>query len=93
MRAALDAEATRVGQGLLHSQLADVAERLGEHSLALEYWLDGASFTAWAGLSEILGRTLRRIALVVSSITTPRLAPCSSEPGSSAPEGRGSQGG
>ena len=54
-----------VGQGLLHSMLADVAERLGEHRLALEYWLDGASSTAWAGLSEVLGRTLRRIALLL----------------------------
>ncbi|MCJ7438220.1 MAG: adenylate/guanylate cyclase domain-containing protein, partial [Acidimicrobiia bacterium] len=63
MRAALAAESSGAGQGLLHTMLADVAERLGEHRLALEYWLDGARFTAWAGLSEVLGRTLRRIAL------------------------------
>ena len=62
---ALDAESSRVGQGLLHSMLADVAERLGENQLALEYWLDGASSMAWAGLSELLGRNLRRIALLV----------------------------
>jgi hypothetical protein len=49
---------------MLHSQLADVAERLGEHRLALEYWLDGATLLAWAGMTEVLGRTLRRIALL-----------------------------
>jgi predicted ATPase/class 3 adenylate cyclase len=65
MRAALDAEPTRLGQGLLHSMLADVAERLGERRLALEYWLDGATDTAWVGLSELLGRNLRRIGLLL----------------------------
>jgi predicted ATPase/class 3 adenylate cyclase/tetratricopeptide (TPR) repeat protein len=64
MRAALDAASSEAGRGLLHSMLADVAERLGERRLALEYFLDGASFTAWAGLSEVLGRLLRRIALL-----------------------------
>jgi predicted ATPase/class 3 adenylate cyclase len=63
MRAALDGESSRVGQGLLHPMLADVAERVGEPRLALEYWLEGANDMAWAGLSELLGRALRRIAL------------------------------
>ena len=64
MRAALAVEMTRFEGGLLHSMLADVAERLGERRLAIECWLDGATDTAWAGLSEILGRNLRRIALL-----------------------------
>ena len=65
MRESLAAESTRFGQGLLHSMLADVAERLGDRKLAFEYWLAGASATAWAGLSELLGRNLRRIAFLL----------------------------
>jgi hypothetical protein len=65
MRAALDTGQSRVGQGLLRSMLADVAERLGERRLALEYGVDGVTSTAWAGLSEVLGRNLRRIALLL----------------------------
>ena len=65
MHESLAAESSRFGQGLLHSMLADVAERLGDRKLALEYWLAGASATAWAGLSELLGRNLRRIAFLL----------------------------
>ena len=43
MRAALATDMSRFEQGLLHSMLADVAERLGEPRLALECWLDGAA--------------------------------------------------
>ena len=64
MRAALDAHTGRLGVGLLRSMLADVAERLGDRRLAIEYWLDGAIETEWAGLSELLGRNLRRIGLL-----------------------------
>lgn len=65
MEAAHEATPSGVAQGLMHSMLSDVAERLGERNLALEYALDGATTTAWGGLSDILGRNLRRIGLML----------------------------
>ena len=45
--------------------LGDVAERLGDHRLALELFVAGMEAFHWLGHSEVLGRMLRRIGLLL----------------------------
>src|SRR4030095_3337053 len=49
----------------LHSILGDVAERLGDRRRALEYFAAGMDEVHWLGQSEIVGRMLRRIGLLL----------------------------
>jgi len=55
----------RIGVGPMHGMLADVAERLGDPRLALEYWVLGLDEMERQGSTELLGRTYRRIGLLV----------------------------
>jgi predicted ATPase/class 3 adenylate cyclase len=49
----------------IHSVLGDVAERLGDHRLALEYFVLGMDEHHWLGGTELTGRMLRRIGLLL----------------------------
>jgi hypothetical protein len=49
----------------VHSILGDVAERLGEHRIALEYFVMGMDEHHWTGQQELTGRMLRRIGLAL----------------------------
>jgi predicted ATPase/class 3 adenylate cyclase len=55
----------RAPAGPLHAMLGDVAERLGDRRLALEYFALGMDEAEWLGWTEILGRTHRRIGLLI----------------------------
>src|SRR6185295_3488418 len=48
-----------------HSILGDVAERLGDHRLALQYFTMGMDEHHWLGQRELTGRILRRIGLAL----------------------------
>jgi hypothetical protein len=50
----------------VHSVLGDVAERLGDHPLALEYFVLGMDEHYWLGSIELVGRMLRRIGLALA---------------------------
>jgi len=50
----------------VHSILGDVAERLGDHRLALLYFVMGMDEHHWLGQSELAGRMLRRIGLALA---------------------------
>ncbi len=49
----------------VHGMLGDVAERLGDHRLALEYFVLGMDKLDWLGQTELAGRMLRRIGLIL----------------------------
>jgi hypothetical protein len=53
------------GIGPIHGMLGDVAERLGDRRLALEYFALGMDEAEWVGWTEVLGRLHRRIALLI----------------------------
>jgi hypothetical protein len=50
----------------VHSILGDVAERLGDHRLALQYFVVGMDEHHWLGQRELAGRMLRRIGLALA---------------------------
>jgi predicted ATPase len=49
----------------IHSILGDVAERLGDHQLALQYFVIGMDEHHWLGQTELAGRMLRRLGLAL----------------------------
>jgi len=49
----------------VHSVLGDVAERVGDRRLALEYFVLGMDEWHWLGNAELVGRMLRRIGLLL----------------------------
>jgi predicted ATPase len=49
----------------VYSILGDVAERLGDHRLALRYFVTGMDEHHWLGQRELTGRMLRRIGLAL----------------------------
>ena len=50
----------------LYSVAGDVAERLGERRLALEYFTLGMDEMGWMGSAEMVGRMLQRIGLLIA---------------------------
>jgi predicted ATPase/class 3 adenylate cyclase len=58
----------------VHSILGDVAERLGDRRLALEYFVLGMHEHDWLGQSELTGRMLRRIGLALAEDDPDRAA-------------------
>jgi predicted ATPase/class 3 adenylate cyclase len=50
----------------VHSILGDVLERLGDHRLALEYFVRGMDEHDWLGQTELAGRMLRRVGLALA---------------------------
>jgi hypothetical protein len=52
-------------RGPIHSVIGDVAERLGDRRLALEYFVLGMDEHYWLGATELTGRMLRRIGLLL----------------------------
>ena len=50
----------------VHAILGDVAERLGDHRLALQYFVMGMDEHHWLGQQELAGRMLRRIGLALA---------------------------
>ena len=50
----------------VHSILGDVAERLGDHRLALQYFVMGMDEHHWLGQRELAGRMLRRLGLALA---------------------------
>jgi hypothetical protein len=65
MHDALRDHARMRGIGPIHGMLGDVAERLGDRRLALEYFALGMDEAEWLGWTEVLGRLHRRIALLI----------------------------
>jgi predicted ATPase/class 3 adenylate cyclase len=58
----------------IHSILGDVAERLGDDRLALEYFVLGMHEHDWLGQSELSGRQMRRIGLALAEADPERAA-------------------
>ena len=65
MEEAVSIKELRRVRGPVHAVLGDVAERLGERRLALEYFANGMEEQNMLGLSEQIGRMFQRIGLLL----------------------------